>query len=112
MIGLGIAWLLNAMHFVPGVDWLVVAALGLAGILLLTLAPLDRFNFVVGTSLVLCSLFSVLRQTGKLPINIGAPLLFICVGLLLLASYLVRFPSRAVKSPQLPRNDAPGTPHP
>jgi hypothetical protein len=112
IIGLGIAWLLNAMDFVPGVDWLVVALLGISGILLLTLGRLDRFNFVVGTSLILCSICSVLRQTGKLTINIEAPLLFICVGLLMLVSFLIRLPGSAGKSVEPPASGSSGNPRP
>jgi hypothetical protein len=104
IIGLGLAWLLNAMDFVPGVDWLLVALLGISGILLLTLVRLDRFNFVVGTSLILSSIFSVLWQTGKLSFNIGAPLLFMCVGLLMLFAYLFRLPGSPAKTPEPPRD--------
>lgn len=95
IIGLGVAWLLNTMHVIPGVDWIWVAGLGVSGILLLTLARLDRFNFVVGTSLIVCSILAVLRFTKQIDVNLEAPILFICVGVLLLLSHMLRLPSAA-----------------
>lgn len=99
IIGLGIAWLLNATNVIPGVDWIWPTLLGVSGILLLSLARLDRFNFVVGTSLIICSVLAILRETNQLKINIEAPVLFICVGLLLLLSHMLRLPGAADTSP-------------
>ena len=98
IIALGIGWLLNVLSVIKGVDWIWVTALGISGILLLGLAKLDRFNFVVGTSLIICSVLSLLRQTGKLTFNIEAPVLFISVGLLLLFSHLLRLPPASAAS--------------
>jgi hypothetical protein len=102
IIALGVAWLLNTMHVIPGVDWIWVGGLGVSGILLLALAKLDRFNFVVGTSLVVCSILSVLRQTKVIDVNIELPVLFICVGVLLLFAHLFRIPSAAETAPPPP----------
>lgn len=98
IIALGSAWLLNVMGVIPGVDWVWVGSLGISGILLLALARLDRFNFVVGTSLLISSILSVLRQTGKLTVNIEAPVLFITLGLLLLLAHLLPIPSSTEKT--------------
>jgi hypothetical protein len=96
IIALGIGWLLNSMHVFGGrIDWIWVSGLGISGILLLSLARLDRFNFVVGTTLMICSILALLRQTDVITINIEAPVLFICVGLLLLLSHVFRLPSAA-----------------
>jgi hypothetical protein len=96
IMGLGIGWLLNTMKVFGGqIDWIWVSGLGLSGILLLSLAKLDRFNFVVGTSLIICSILALLRQTNVIQINIEAPILFISVGLLLLLAHLFRLPSAA-----------------
>jgi hypothetical protein len=84
------------MHVFGGrIDWIWVSGLGISGILLLSLAKLDRFNFVVGTTLMICSILALLRQTDVITINIEAPVLFICVGLLLLLSHVFRLPSAA-----------------
>lgn len=99
IIGLGIAWLLNKLQIFGGqIDWIWVTGLGLSGILLLSLAKLDRFNFVVGLSLIICSILALLRQTGVLKVDIEAPILFISVGLLLLLSHLLRLPTAAEKA--------------
>lgn len=96
IMGLGIGWLLNTMKVFGGeIDWIWVSGLGLSGILLLSLAKLDRFNFVVGTSLILCSILALLRQTKVIQVNIEAPILFTSVGLLLLLSHVFRLPSAA-----------------
>jgi hypothetical protein len=101
IIGLGVGWLLNTMRVFGGeIDWIWVSALGISGILLLALAKLDRFNFVVGTSLIICSILSLLRYTGKLSINLEAPILFISVGLLLLLSHIFRLPGASETSPE------------
>ena len=98
-MGLGIGWLLNTMKVFGGqIDWIWVSGLGLSGILLLSLAKLDRFNFVVGTSLIICSILALLRQTKVIEINIEAPILFISVGLLLLLAHLFRLPSAAERA--------------
>lgn len=108
-MALGIGWLLNTMKVFGGqIDWIWVSGLGISGILLLSLAKLDRFNFVVGTSLILCSILALLRQTGVITVNIEAPILFISVGLLLLLAHLFRIPGAAENSqatPTIPPQD-------
>ena len=98
IIALGVGALLNTMKVIHGVDWIWVSGLGVSGILLLALARLDRFNFVVGTTLIIASILSLLRQTQVLSVNIEAPVLFICIGVLLLFSHLLRLPSAAEKN--------------
>ena len=115
IMGLGIGWLLNTMKVFGGqIDWIWVSGLGLSGILLLSLAKLDRFNFVVGTSLIICSILALLRQTKVIEINIEAPILFISVGLLLLLAHLFRLPSaaeRAASETQASTTPTPPDPH-
>jgi len=93
IIALGVAWLLNAMNVIPKVDWLWVIALGVPGILLLTLTKLDRFNFVAGLSLIVSSVLAVLRSTERISVNIEAPVLFITVGILLFLAQLLPLPA-------------------
>jgi hypothetical protein len=97
IIALGVGALLNTMRVIHGVDWIWVSGLGISGIPLLALAKLDRFNFVVGTTLIVSSILSLLRQTEVLSVNIEAPVLFICVGVLLLFAHLLRLPGAADK---------------
>jgi hypothetical protein len=83
IVALGVAWLLNAMSVAPELDWIWIIGLGVSGILLLTATRLDRFNFVAGLSLIVSSVLAALRQSGKITVNIEAPVLFITVGILL-----------------------------
>ncbi len=89
VIALGIAWLLNTLGVIPGVDWLWTGGLGVAGILVMAANGINRFTFVVGAFLLVSSVFSVLRQTGQLRPNIEMPVLFIIFGLLLLLSLIL-----------------------
>ena len=93
IVAVGIAWLLNAMHIVPNLDWVWIIGLGVSGILLLTVTRLDRFNFVAGLSLIVSSVLAALRQSGTITVNIEAPVLFITVGILLLLAQLLPLPS-------------------
>ena len=101
IIALGVAWLLNAMRIAPNLDWIWIIGLGVSGILLLTVTRLDRFNFIAGVSLIVSSVLAALRQSGKLTINIEAPVLFITVGILLFLAQLLplRSPSSDAAKP-------------
>ena len=110
IIALGIGWLLNKLQVFGGgqIDWIWVSALGISGLLLLTLAKLDRFNFVVGTSLILCSILAVLRYLKVVEIDIEAPILFTSVGILLLLAHILRLPGAPAQT--TPPSDTPQTP--
>lgn len=99
IIALGIAWMLNVLKVTPGMDWFWPVGFGVSGILLLTVAGLDRFNFVVGVSFVVYAVLIVLRQKGilKPDQNIEAPLLCTTVGVLLFLAHLLKLPARAVE---------------
>jgi hypothetical protein len=95
IVALGIAWLLNAMRVAPNLDWIWIIGLGVSGILLLTVTRMDRFNFVAGLSLIVSSVLAVLRQSGKLTVNVEAPVLFITIGILLLLAQFIPLPASA-----------------
>lgn len=102
VIALGVAWLLNEMGVIPGVDMIWPTCLGVSGILMLAFSPFDRFTFVVGTSLIVCSVLSVLRQTEALSVKLEAPVLFITVGILSLLSQVLPIPATPKDEPTLP----------
>jgi hypothetical protein len=89
VIALGVAWLLNILGVIPGVDWLWTGGLGVAGILVMAANGINKFTFVIGPFLLVSSVFSVLRQTGRFSANIELPVLFIIFGVLLLLSLLL-----------------------
>lgn len=110
IIALGIAWLVNVVQRNSRIDWFWPTGLGVSGILLLTVAKLDRFNFIVGVCLIVCSVLSVLRQQGVLTVNIEVPVLFITVGILLLLAHMLKIPAGEPEPDplaQLSKNDPP-----
>ncbi|MEO6738935.1 MAG: hypothetical protein ABIP20_01700 [Chthoniobacteraceae bacterium] len=110
IVALGVAWLLNAMHIAPNLDWIWIIGLGVSGILLLTITRLDRFNFVAGLSLIVSSVLAALRQSGKITFNFEAPVLFITVGILLLLAQLLPLPAVTAPVEKPPRADEPPKP--
>lgn len=93
LIVLGVAWLLTALGYVPDIDWLWTLGLGAVGVLTLVLYGLDKVTVVVAPLFLLASLLSVARQTGRLALNLEAPLLVILAGVLLLIARQSRIPS-------------------
>jgi uncharacterized membrane protein YtjA (UPF0391 family) len=81
--------MLNTLGVIPGVDWLWTGGLGVAGISVLAASGSNKFTFVIGLFLLVSSVFSVLRQTGRLREDIEIPVLFIIFGVLLLLSLLL-----------------------
>lgn len=79
-IGLGL--LLSELKLLPSVNWLWSISLGVAGIAVLFAGGLNKVTFVVGPWLMLASIASVLRQTGRLSLDIEAPIMFIALGVL------------------------------
>lgn len=88
----GLAWLLGAIGFLPDVSWPWTLGLAGAGILCFALLGMNKLTFVVGLFLLVCSVFSLLRQTGRLELNTELPLLVIAFGLLLLLAEVLRLP--------------------
>lgn len=92
IIAIGLAWLLNTLQFIRGVDWIWTLSLGAVGVLTLGWGKLNKLSFVMGAFLVVASLFSVLRQTGAIRIEIEVPVLVMVFGLLFLAAQLPVIP--------------------
>lgn len=89
VIALGVAWLLNTLGVIPGVDWLWTGGLGVAGVLLMAANGINKFTFIFGPFLLVSSVFSLLRQIGRLRTNIEMPVLFIVFGVLFLLALLL-----------------------
>jgi hypothetical protein len=89
VIALGTAWLLNTLHVIASVDWIWTLGLAVAGILVIALGERSKLTFVIGPFLVISSIFSVLRQTGRLRVDLELPILFIVLGVLLLLAQIV-----------------------
>jgi hypothetical protein len=92
VIALGVAWLLNTLNVIPGIDWIWTGGLGIAGILVLMTSGIDRVSVVVGPFLLVTSVLSVLRQTGRLRLEIEMPILAIVFGVLFLFAVVLPLP--------------------
>jgi hypothetical protein len=92
VICIGIAWLLNTLQIIPGVDWIWTVGVFLAGLATLLLGGLNRTTIVFGPFLMVASVFSVMRQTGRLHVDREVPSLVIVLGILMLISQLSRLP--------------------
>lgn len=86
LIALGSGWMLNVMDVLPGVDWGWSLGLGAVGILVFVLSGFDKFTIVVGPMFLTASMLSVMRQTGRLSLDMEVPLLVIFLGFLLLVA--------------------------
>lgn len=84
IITLGTGWLLTVQGILPGVNWVWVVGLGMAGVLTMALGGIDKFTMLVGPFLIVSSGFSLLRQTGRLTVDSEVPCLVILFGILLL----------------------------
>ena len=92
VIALGVAWLLNTLNVIPGIDWIWTGGLGIAGILVLMMSGIDRVSMVVGPFLLVTSVLSGLRQTGRLRFDIEMPILAIVFGVLFLFAVVLPLP--------------------
>jgi hypothetical protein len=88
----GIAWFLNVMGVMRGVDWVWTLGLATAGILSLVAGGLNKITVVTGPFLLVASVCSLLRQTGRLAADHEIPVLVIVLGILMLISQLSNLP--------------------
>jgi hypothetical protein len=109
LIALGFGWLLTAHGVLPGVNWIWILALGIAGVLVLAVGGIDKLTIVLGPFLMACSCLSLLRQTGYLDINTEVPLLVIVGGVLMLIPYIVPVPTPTwyLAAKEAERHDSP-----
>ena len=92
LVTLGLGWLLTAHRVVPGVNWVSVLSIVVAGVMVFVLAGVDKFSVVVGPFLMISTVFSLLRQTDCISIDTEVPLMVIVAGLLWMASYFLPVP--------------------
>ena len=92
IIVVGVGWLLTAQGVNPQINWIWTLGLGAIGILTFVVSGFDKVTIVLGPFLLLASLLSVLRQTGRLSLEIEVPVLVISIGVLLLVAQLPLIP--------------------
>ena len=84
----GLTWLLNTLNIIPGVDWAWSIGLATVGILSVAVGGFNKVSIVTGPFLIIASVFSVMRQTGRINIDLEVPILVIILGVLMLVSQL------------------------
>lgn len=94
IISLGVGWLLTAQGFAPDINWIWTLCLGIVGIAAFILSGgVDKVSIVVGPFFLICSILSLLRQTGRLTESTEMPILVIVTGALLLIAQLPAIPA-------------------
>jgi len=94
IITFGVGSLLSAAGVAPNVDWIWTLGLAVVGVLALA-SSIDKVTIVIGPFLLVASLFSVLRQTGRLSMNLEVPMLVIVFGVLMLIARVGPFATPA-----------------
>lgn len=92
LITLGIGWLITTLGVVPQINWVWTLGVALVGLLTFAIGGIDKVTVVVGPFFILASCLSILRQTGRLSIDLEVPLLVIAAGVLLLVARLQSIP--------------------
>lgn len=93
IMGVGIGWLLNVWGVIAAVDWIWTLLLALVGFLTFFLGGWNKITFIVGSFLLVSSVFSLLRQLDKLTANEEIPYLVILLGLLWLLGEMFHLPA-------------------
>jgi hypothetical protein len=84
----GLTGLLNTLNIIPEVDWAWSIGLATVGILSVAIGGFNKVSIVTGPFLIIASVFSVMRQTGRINIDLEVPILVIVLGVLMLISQL------------------------
>jgi len=80
--------LLNTLNIIVGVGWAWSIGLATVGILSVAVGGFNKVSILTGPFLIIASVFSVMRQTGRINIDLEVPILVIVLGVLMLISQL------------------------
>ena len=83
LIAIGSGWLLTVWNVVPGVNWIWIAALGLAGLVPVVVGGLNKMTAFGAGFMIASSFGSILRQSESISANIEIPALVIVAGVLI-----------------------------
>jgi hypothetical protein len=92
LITVGTGWLLTTLGVAPGVDWIWTLGLGIIGLMTFVVGGFDKVTAVVGPFLIIASCLSLLRQTGRLHVDVEVPILVIIAGALVLVARVSAIP--------------------
>lgn len=93
LISVGSGWLLTTLGVMPGVVWVWALGLAIVGLLSFLVGGFDKVTFVVGTFFIVASVLSVIRQTGRMSLDVEVPILVILFGVLILVARLPLVPA-------------------
>jgi hypothetical protein len=85
LITVGVGWLLSTLGITPEINWVWTLGLVVTGLLTFVLYGFDKATLPIGGFFLTAAVLSVLRQTGRLPLDVEIPVLVIVSGVLLLA---------------------------
>ena len=92
IIILGTMWLLNVLGVVADVDWVLSGGLAGTGVLILVFGGMDKVTMAAGPWLLVASVTSLLRATGRLEFSHEVPILTVVLGALLLLVESLKLP--------------------
>ena len=95
---LGVVWLLNALDILPPFNFIWTALLAGAGIGILASNGWNKAGFPWGVFFLVTAVFSVMRQSGNLKLEVELPLLVITIGLLHLINHTSLIPPAGPKA--------------
>lgn len=102
LICVGGVWLLASLGYLPEINWVWVLMLFTLGLVPLLAAGLNKLTFISGGFFFAASISSVLRQTGKLAVNVEVPSLIIIAGILTLIAMVLRLKTPSWLVPKRP----------
>ena len=92
LMTIGTGWLLTTLGIAPGVNWAWTLGLAIVGLMTFVVGGFDKLTAVIGPFLILASCLSLLRQTGRLPVDVEVPILVIIAGALALVARIPAIP--------------------
>jgi hypothetical protein len=93
LITLGTGWILTVLGVAKDLDWPWSLGLLSVGLLTFIVGGIDKVTMVVGPLFIVASLLSILRQTGRMTLDLEAPVLVVITGVLMLLVHWKRIPA-------------------
>jgi hypothetical protein len=89
IMAIGVGWLLSALNVFPQINWVWILGLGVVGVLVFVISGgVDKVSVVIGPFFIIASLLSILRQSGRMTLDVEVPMLVIAIGALLFVAQL------------------------
>ena len=93
LISVGAGWLLTTLGVAPGINWVWSLGLAIVGFLAFVVGGFDKVTFVTGTFFITASCLSVLRQAGRISLDVEVPILVVVSGIILLIARTPAIPN-------------------